>query len=221
MLGRCARTGQIGAVVTTSSIAVGSRCAHVRPGIGAVLTQHRTDPRLGPLGLDFLAQGFSPEQALAGVVAATPDHAWRQLAAIDAQGDTAAFTGANVRAAHNASRGRDCVAIGNILRHDQVPDAMTRAFAADPAAPLAERLVAAILAGEAAGGETAAIRSAHLLVMHRQSFPYVDLRVDDHPQPLTELARLWALYAPDVDDYVLRAIAPDRAASYIAPPPKG
>jgi uncharacterized Ntn-hydrolase superfamily protein len=220
LLGRCARTGQLGAAVTTSSIAVGSRCPFARAGIGAALTQHRTDPRLGPLALDLLAHGFTASQALDGVLAATPHRDWRQLAVIDASGATASFTGRHVRAERAEAHGADCVAIGNIVRSATVPSAMVRAFTADPQLPLATRLVHALLAGEAEGGEIAAVRSASLLVVDRESFPYVDLRVDDHATPLTELARLWNEYEPQADDYVARAVAPEQAAAYIAPPPK-
>jgi len=220
LLGRCARTGQLGAVVTTSSIAVGARCPFARARVGAVLTQHRTDPRLGPLALELLSRGFDARQTLDAVVAATPHRDWRQLAVIDAAGRTAAWCGAGVRGEQGEAEGRDCVAIANIVQSAEVPAAMVRAFVADPARPLALRLLAAIAAGEAAGGEFAALVSAALLVVDRESFPYVDLRVDEHATPLAELARLWQLYAPQAADYVLRAVDPDRAASYVPPPPK-
>jgi uncharacterized Ntn-hydrolase superfamily protein len=207
-------------VVTTSAIAVGTRCPFARAGVGAALTQHRTDPRLGPALLDRLAAGASAPEAMAELVAATPDRAWRQLALIDRDGRTALYSGAAVRATLSEAEGRDCAALGNILRSDRVAPAMVESFTADAALPLAERLVRAIRAGDAAGGETAAIQSAALLVVDRESFPYVDLRVDDHPDPLAELARLWALYAPLAEDYVLRAIAPARAAVYVPPPPR-
>ena len=221
LLGRCARTGQIGAVVTTSAMAVGSRCAFARAGVGAVLTQHRTDPRLGPVGLEILSLGFGAKQALAGMVGAAGDRDWRQLAVIDAAGDSASFSGARVRAEKGEAHGEGCVAIANIVRSAQVPSAMVTAFEEDPSLVLGERLVRAILAGEAAGGEFAAVVSAALLVVHRERFAYVDLRVDAHGEPLAELARLWAAYAPLADDYVLRAVAPDSAAAYVAPPARG
>ncbi len=220
LLGRCARTGQFGAIVTTSSIGVGARCAFARAGVGAALTQHRTDPRLGPVMLDLMASGLTGPEALAGTVAATPHRDWRQLAIIDAAGRTAAFTGAHVRPAHGEAHGTDCVAIGNIIRDGAMPAVMVRAFEADPALPLAARLVAAIQAGEAAGGEIASVASAALLVVDRERFPYVDLRVDEHARPLDELARLWSAYAPQADDYVRRAVDPDGAALYVAPPAK-
>ncbi|MCX7383151.1 MAG: DUF1028 domain-containing protein [Alphaproteobacteria bacterium] len=220
LVGRCARTGQLGAVVTTSAIGVGARCQFARAGVGAVLTQHRTDPRLGPMMLEMMARGLSAPDALRGTIAGTPHRDWRQVAAIDAAGRTAAFTGAKVRPAHGEAEGRDCVGIGNIIRDGAMPQAMVAAFEADPAAPLATRLISAIQAGEAAGGEIAAVASAALLVVDRETFPFVDLRVDAHATPLDELARLWSLYEPQAEDYVARAVDPDRASHYVAPPAK-
>lgn len=220
MLGRCRRTGQLGAVVTTSAIAVGTRCPFARAGVGAALTQHRTDPRLGPALLDRLAAGATAAQAMDELVAVLPDRDWRQLAVLDRNGRSARFSGAAVRPTLSEASAHDCVALGNILRSAEVAPAMVARFIEDDALPLAERLVRAIMAGDAAGGETAEIRSAALLVVDRESFPYVDLRVDDHPGPLAELARLWAAYAPLAEDYVLRATDPDRARRYVPPPPR-
>jgi uncharacterized Ntn-hydrolase superfamily protein len=220
LIGRCVRTGQFGAVTTTSAVGVGARVPFARAGVGAVLTQHRTDPRLGPLGLDLLARGFTAQQAIDAIVAATPHRAWRQLAAIDAEGRTAHHDGANVRAAISVAHGRDCVAAGNILRSEAVAPAMVARFEATAALPLATRLVQVIQAGEAAGGEISPVVSAALLVVDREPFPLVDLRVDAHAAPLDELARLWALYEPTAEDYVRRAVDPDFAATYVQPPPK-
>jgi len=207
--GRCARTGMLGCAVTTSSIAVGSRCSHARTGVGAVLTQHRTDPRLGPIGLDLLVRGCDAKRALAGVVAVALHPGWRQLAIIDVRGDTASFTGEYVdREKAGEAHGTDCVAIANIVRSAEVPPAMVRSFEAHPERPLAERLMQALAAGESAGGEFVPVASAALLVMHRQSFPYVDLRVDDHANPIEELHRLWKAYRPQAEQYVSRASDP-------------
>ncbi len=214
LAGRCPRTGMLGAVVTTSSIAVGSRCAHVRAGVGAALTQHRTDPRLGPIMLELMARSRTAHQALDAAAAGATDPEWRQLACIDAAGATASFSGACVRPERGEVHGRDCVAIANIVRTEAVPRDMVHAFEADPALPLAERLLRAIVAGEAAGGEFIPLASAALLVAHRHGFAYVDLRVDSHPTPLQELARLWHAYAPLADDYVSRAVVP----GYVPPP---
>ncbi len=211
LLGRCARTGQIGAAVATSALAVGARVPHAEAGTGGILTQHRTDPRLGPLGLSLLRAGCGAEQTIAALVASTPHHAWRQLAAIDRQGRTAHFDGAKVRPARHAVHQPGCVALGNILANEAVPAAMAAAFLQAEALPLAERLVRAMEAGEAAGGEGRNVLSSALLVVGQESFPLVDLRVDEAPEAIAALRRLWEGYAPSVEAYVTRAVDPDAA----------
>ncbi|NGM24417.1 DUF1028 domain-containing protein [Roseomonas stagni] len=211
LIGRCARTGQFGAAATTSSLAVGARVHAVAPGVGAVLTQHRTDPRLGPRGIGLLRSGCTAAETIAALVASTPDHQWRQLAAIDAAGRTAHFHGARVKPESGAAHAKDVVAIGNILSSSLVPDAMAAAFAASPELPLAERLLRGLEAGEAAGGEHGDVRSASLLVYGEHDFALVDLRADGHDQPIPALRALWEEYAPLVDAYVVRVIDPDNA----------
>jgi uncharacterized Ntn-hydrolase superfamily protein len=215
ILGRCARTGQFGAAVTTSSIAVGSRVPHVAPGLGGVLTQHRTDPRLGPRGLELLRSGCSAEETLAALAASTPHHKWRQLAVLDAQGRSAHFHGAAVKPALNAVHVPDCVALGNILANDRIPAAIAASFLDNADQPLAERLVRAMEAGEAAGGEGKPVISAALVVMEKEIFPLVDLRVDLAPDAITALRTLWDAYAPSVREFVTRAVDPDAAPGVI------
>lgn len=199
----------LGAVITTSSPAVGSRCMFARAGLGVMLTQHRTDPRLGPLGLELLAAGCSPASTVAALVASTPHAGWRQLAALDAAGTAAHFSGGLIRSKHAGITSADCVAVGNILRSADVPAAMAAAFSAASALGLPERLLAALEAGDAAGGEERPLRSAALLVVHRHSFPYMDLRVDAAAAPIAALRALCEEYAPDADEYVARALDPD------------
>ena len=209
LIGRCARTGQIGAAVTTSSIAVGARCTYAAAGVGAVLTQHRTDPRLGPRGIELLRSGCSAQETLDALVASTSLARWRQLAVLDAAGNTAAYSGARTKPQMSEAPAQDVCAIGNILANAMVPAAMLRAFQSDPSALLAERLLYALEEGLAAGGENGPVRSAHLLVVERESFPLVDLRVDWHDTPIAELRSLWNRYAPQVNDYLIRAVDPD------------
>lgn len=209
--GRCARTGMLGAVVTTSSMAVGGRCAYAQADVGAVLTQHRTDPRLGPRMLERLREGAAPAAILKDFEKTEAGIGWRQLAIIDAKGQAAFFNGSNIYSVFKGVVGRDCVAVGNIIRNTDVVDAMVQSFEANEAQPLAERLVRAIEAGDAAGGELKQIKSAGLVVVHRESFPFVDLRVDLDPRPLVQLRFLWELYQPTADEYVVRAVNPDSA----------
>jgi len=209
LAGRCARTGMLGAAVTTSSIAVGSRCPFAAAGVGAAMTQHMTDPRLGPLMLDRLRRGESAQQAIDAAVAGTPGPEWRQLAVIDRQGRTASYSGASVRGERAEAHGRDCVSIANIVRSPAIPAAMVKAFESDPETPLASRLISALEAGHTAGGEPRPLVSASLLVMHREAFPYVDLRVDRDADPIGTLRRLWREYEPAADLYIARAVKPN------------
>lgn len=212
LAGRCARTGMMGGVITTSSPAVGSRCLFARARVGVVLTQNLTDPRLGPRGLALLEDGCAPKETIAALVASTPHHGIRQLAVLDASGGSAHFSGAGITSILGAAQGANSVAVGNILRSDAVPAAMVAAFEADPDAPIADRLLAALDAGTAAGGEIRPLVSAALLVVDRESFPYVDLRVDSDPDPTGALRRAWIDYAPLADMYV------DRAFGRVPPP---
>jgi uncharacterized Ntn-hydrolase superfamily protein len=209
LVGMCRRTGMFGAAVTTSSIAVGSRCPYARAGVGALLTQHRTDPRLGPRGLELLAAGHSARQVMQTLVQDTPSIGWRQLAVIDKGGDTAFYHGDKIRSIHAASQGDAVCAIGNIIRNADVPYAMVEAFSHDPGEHLAERLLRALEAGLAAGGELKQVKSAALLVVHEQSFPLVDLRIELDPQPLPALRFLWELYRPQAEFYVRLVLDPD------------
>ncbi|MDX6742305.1 DUF1028 domain-containing protein [Actinocorallia sp. A-T 12471] len=221
IIARCGRTGLLGVATATSDMAVGARVPWVRSGTGAVVTQHRTDPRLGPRMLDILDAGATAEDAVRATVGSTPDADWRQLAAIGARGPAAAYTGARIDAsAATTVLADDHAVVGNILAAPGVGPAVSAAFRADPSAELAERLVSALEAGLEAGGETDPLRSAALLVHGAQRFPLVDLRVDDHAEPLTELRRLWELYAPSAGEYVRRALHPDDATGR-APVPEG
>jgi uncharacterized Ntn-hydrolase superfamily protein len=209
--GRCTRTGMLGAVVTTSSMGVGSRCPWARAGVGAALTQHRTDPRLGPLMLDRLEDGAAPEAIMKELEQSDPDLKWRQLALLSADGRGAFFHGAKIVSTRKGLVGKDCVAIGNIIRTTGVVDAMVEAFEGCEDQPLPERLMRAIEAGQDAGGEWKQVKSAGLVVVHKESFPFVDLRVELSPRPLEELRYLWEIYQPSAELYVTRSVDPDSA----------
>jgi uncharacterized Ntn-hydrolase superfamily protein len=215
---RCPRTGQFAVAVTSSSPAVAARCAFARAGVGAVTTQNITDPRLGPALLAALEEGFDAEASLARVLEGAPHPKFRQLTVLDKNGRTAAWSGENTLGVHAQALGRDAVSAGNLLANKNVPDAVRAAFpATDPATELGARVITAMQAGLAAGGEAGAIRSAGLLVVHREAWPLADLRVDWHGEPLTELARLWDVWAPQMHFYVTRALNPAAAPSYGVP----
>jgi uncharacterized Ntn-hydrolase superfamily protein len=211
LLGRCARTGQLGVAVTTSDLAVGARVPHAKAGVAVAVTQHRTDPRLGPQALELLQAGSTPAEAVEGVFASTPHRDWRQVAVLDAHGVAAVRSGSIVTPIAAEIPGQDCLAVGNMLVSDDVAPAMVVAFEADPTEPLAARLLGGLQAADRAGGETGQLRSAALLVVADQPFPLVDLRVDAAADPIAALRDLWTEYEPWAEDFVRRALAPDRA----------
>jgi uncharacterized Ntn-hydrolase superfamily protein len=149
---------------------------------------------------------------LDALVASAQHAQWRQIAVLDAAGNTAAYSGTRTKPEMSAAPAQDVCALGNILASARVPAAMLRAFQSDPTAPLAERLLHALEEGLAAGGEHNPVRSAHLQVVEKESFPLVDLRVDWHDTPIAELRALWNRYAPQSNDYLLRALDPDHPA---------
>ncbi len=217
LVGRCVRTGMLGVVVTSSSPAVAARCAWARARVGAVATQNVTDPSLGQLVLERIASGSPAAGALDEVMTSTPHAAFRQLVVIDSQGRTAAYSGTRTLGRHGSRAGTDCIAAGNLLAGDGVPEAMVRAFERHGEDHLADRLLDAVRAGEAAGGEQGPVRSCGLLVVDEVAWPVTDLRVDWHDDPISELGRLWELWHPLESDYVLRATAPAVASSYGVP----
>ena len=209
LVGMCRRTGMYGAAVTTSNMNVGTRCPFARAGVGAVLTQHRTDNRLGPKGLDLLESGNSAVQVIDALAADNPTIGWRQLAVVDRNGGTGVYHGNRIASMHAGAEGDACCAIGNIIRNESVPQRMVEAFEKSADAHLAERLVQALEAGLAAGGEPKQVKSAALLVVHEQAFPLVDLRVEFDRVPLTELRFLWEIYQPQMERFVTQVIDPD------------
>lgn len=213
--GHCMRTGMFGVAITTSSICVGARCPHARAGVGAVATQNVTDPHLAELVFEHLERGDSAKSAIDAVTRDRPHIDFRQLTAVDHNGDIAHFTGANILGTNAVSEGKNCVAAGNLLSSTAVPTAMTDAFAANEAEHLAERLLRALEAGVAAGGEEGPVHSAALIVHDEQPFALVDLRCDwDDDDPIIKLRRLWTDYEPQMQAYLDRALNPSAAPSY-------
>ena len=217
LVARCARTGQFGMAISSSSPAVAARCAHVRAGVGAVASQNVTDPALGPLLLDALEAGASAEAALAAVTTARAHVEFRQLLVVDRQGATAIHSGPRVLGLWGEARGRDCAAGGNLLAGAAVPQAMVAGFEA-AAGHLGDRLMAALRAGLAAGGEAGPVHSAGLKIADRLSWPLVDLRMDwVETCPIAALEAAWAVYRPQMAAYVERAENPGGAPSYGVP----
>src|SRR5215207_2422458 len=148
---RSAQTGQFGVAISSSSPAVAARCAWARAGVGAACTQNITDPRLGTVLLDRMAEGDSALAAMTAVTAKEPLIAWRQLTAIDSNGFSAVWSGEHTLGTYATAQGPDCVAAGNLLADSHVPLEMVGAFAARPGDDLGSRLVAALTEGLRAG----------------------------------------------------------------------
>lgn len=218
IVGRCEKTGQLGIAISSSSIAVGARCPWVRAGIGAVATQNVTLPALGPQILDLLAdEKLTPFNALSRALDANEWSEYRQVTVIDSQGRTAFFSGKEALGTYHAVAGEQCVAAGNMLSGVHVIEAMPAAFA-NAEGTLADRLLAAMQAAIAAGGEAGPVHSAALKIAGEQSWPLVDLRVDwADDDPIGKLADLWTAYKPQMQDYVTRALNPTAAPSYGVP----
>jgi uncharacterized Ntn-hydrolase superfamily protein len=219
--GRCARSGEFGVAISSSSPAVAARCAWARAGVGAACTQNITDPRLGTVLLDSIAKGESAPEAMASIVRTEPLIGWRQLTAIDQNGVTAAWSGEQTLGLYATAEGRDCVAAGNLLANSNVPVAMAGSFAALPDEELGDRLITALREGLRAGGEAGPVHSAGLLLVSDVPWPVTDLRVDWSADPVAELNTLWRLWRPQADAYRLRALDPAAAPSYGVPGDEG
>jgi uncharacterized Ntn-hydrolase superfamily protein len=211
LVARCIRTGDFGVAVASASLAVGARCPHVRGVTGAVTTQSRTDPTLGPRVLDLLQAGQDAASALNLAVGMAAFPEWRQLAVVDRAGRVATHHGARCAGLCAEERGDGCVALGNLLASADVPPAMIAGFEAAPGQSLEHRLLAGLRAGLAAGGETRSLRSAALLVVAEDPFPRTDLRIDIHEDPTGALHALHDQWWQEANTIRLWALNPSEA----------
>jgi uncharacterized Ntn-hydrolase superfamily protein len=186
-------SGAFGVAVATRFFAVGALCVHADGGVGALATQALINPTFGPRGLRLLREGLDAATVVDALVAADPGRGSRQLHLQDARGGIAAHTGADcVPWCGHLMREGFSVA-GNMLAGPQVVEETARAYEAGAALPFAQRLIQALEAGEAVGGDKRGKQSAALRIHTTEEYPALDLRVDDHPDPLAELARLEAV----------------------------
>ncbi len=184
-------SGAFGIAIASRFFAVGALCPRARSGVGAVATQALVNPMYARAALDALAIGMAPEQVIAQVTAPDAGQAHRQVHIIDAQGRTAAHTGASCIDWCGHTAGDDFSVAGNMLAGPQVIASMAEAYRAHAALPFAERLIAALAAGDASGGDKRGKQAAALLIYTTEDYPALDIRVDDHPEPMEELQRLY------------------------------
>jgi uncharacterized Ntn-hydrolase superfamily protein len=216
IVARCDRTGELGAAVASAVPAVGAICLFMRPGIGAVSTHSWLNPYLAFALLDGMAAGASAEEALSAAMVRDPAAPFRQIGAIGAAGSGAAWTGAECTAWCGHVVAGDHAAQGNMLTGGAVLVAMSQAFSAARGLPLDERLLRALEAGQAAGGDKRGRQSAALAVIGVEEYRRVDLRVDEHPDPVAELRRVYEVARVQLAPFVAGMARKGEVAS---PPP--
>lgn len=213
----CPESGQLGIAISSSSIAVGARCPWLLAGVGAVSSQNITLPALGQKILEQLQEGSTPDHALKAALSEDKFSAYRQVTVINTNGETACFSGTETLGTHNMVKAQHCVAAGNMLENTSVIEAMTHSFETSHG-ELTTRLITALAAGIAKGGEAGPMHSAAVKVVDDYTWPLVDLRVDwTDEDPLDELSKLWQDYEPQMQAYVTRALDPRQAPSYGVP----
>ena len=217
LVARCADTGMFGMAVASSSPAVAARCAYARAGVGAVASQNVTDPSLGPLTLDLMQGGMSAAEAIAEIRARRGFMEFRQVIAVDQHGRTAIHSGPKSLGIWTQASAQDVASGGNMLANDGVPQAIVAGFLA-ARGHIGDRLIAAMQAGLAAGGEAGPVHSAGMKIVDKVSWPVADLRCDwTEACPISALADLWHRYKPQMDAYTQRALDPSKAPSYGVP----
>jgi uncharacterized Ntn-hydrolase superfamily protein len=224
---RCPRSGMVGVAVSTAVPAVGAICPFVKAGVGAVSTQSWVNPYLGIDGIRLLAEGSSAEAALEQLVSEDPGRDVRQLGLVDRDGASAAWSGKDCTPWFGHVTGPDYAVQGNMLVGEPTIAAMAEAFERGAALDLPERLLVVLEAGQAAGGDKRGRQSAALKVVHREAYPYVDLRVDEHRHPVAELRRVFEVarqqYLPFIVGMPTRANPwgnlPDEVGAMLLTPP--
>lgn len=200
LVARDPRTGDLGVAVASKFLAVGAVVPFAQAGVGAIATQSYANPRFGPQGLALLGQGASPEGVLEAFRRTDPHLERRQFGLVSARGESLTFTGSECHFWAGGLSGVGYAAQGNLLAGPEVVEAMVEAFLREERAPFPERLLLALKAGEEAGGDRRGKQSAALLVVGEGKGygglwdRYIDLRADDHPEPVDELFRLLALH---------------------------
>jgi uncharacterized Ntn-hydrolase superfamily protein len=190
ILARDPASGAFGVAISTRFFAVGALCPHAASGVGALSTQALVNPHYGKQGLDLLRAGVPAPEVVQRLTAPDEGREHRQLHVIDAKGRVGQFTGKQCVDWAGATAGENFSVAGNMLANENVVRETAKAFSASKL-PFPEKLIVALQAGEAAGGDKRGKQSAALLVFSKEEYPDLDLRVDDHAEPLVELKRLY------------------------------
>lgn len=206
-----------GMAVSSSSPAVAARCAYARAGVGAVASQNVTDPLLGTLTLDLMEGGMSAAEAIAEIQARSQFMEYRQVLAVDAAGGTAIHSGPRSLGIWTQAQAENVASGGNLLDNDGVPQAIVDGYLSAEG-HIGDRLIAAMRAGLAAGGEAGPVHSAGMKIVDKVAWPVADLRCDWTEEcPIQAIATAWDVYKPQLDAYIQRALDPREAPSYGVP----
>lgn len=193
IVARDPRNGMLGIATASKALAAASK-VYVRSGVGAIASQSFGNPYLAIDGLELLAQGLPAERAIERLIDSDPGRDLRQLAIVDKEGRVAAYTGSRCISWAGSIAGGGYICAGNILAGEDVVTAMGRAFEYSREEDLAERLVLALEAGQEAGGDRRGRQAAGVHVVADEEYPLVDLRVDDHFDPIGELRRVFEIW---------------------------
>ena len=191
---RCPRTGMLGVGTSSKALSAGGLVPYCKAGVGAIASQSFVNPYLGIDGLVLLEQGLAAERALERLVEDDPGRDLRQLGIVDRDARVAAYTGGRCIPWAGQVLGGGYVCLGNILVGERVVTEMARAFEAALNDDLPERLLRALEAGQEAGGDRRGRQSAGIHVVAQEAYPWCDLRVDDHPDPVAELRRVFEVF---------------------------
>ena len=217
LVARCEKTGMFGVAIASSSPAVAARCSYTRARVGAVASQNITDPSLGSRTLDLMGRDLTAEQAIADIVGNGQFMEYRQVLAVDRNGGTAIHSGPNSLGIWTQAMVENVASGGNMLANDGVPPAILDGFQA-ASGHIGDRLITAMRAGLAQGGEAGPIHSAGIQICDTVAWPVADLRCDwTEGCPIENIATVWDIYKPQLEAYVQRALDPREAPSYGVP----
>lgn len=228
IVGRCERTGQLGVAVSTADVGAGRMVTWAKAGVGAVATQSWPNLYLAIDGLRLMERGIGADDALQRLVRDDPGREVRQLGMVDARGLSATWSGQECTEWYGGVKGPGFAAQGNMLVGGETISAMADAFRVTRDLDLAERLMQAIEAGQAEGGDKRGRQCSALLIVDREEFPLWDLRVDEHPEPVVELRRIYEIAKLDLLPFVqglpsrenpLGSLTDEFVATNLLPPP--
>lgn len=226
IVARDPQTGVFGVAVSSCVIAVGAMCPMFRPGVAALSTQSYTSPVAGERMLDLLAAGNpASDTTVATALADDRGHAWRQIHGVDSNGRSFGYTGTNCVDWHGHWSSENVSIAGNMLAGPKVLETTAETWRTGSERPFADRLLTALAAGQSAGGDKRGRQSAAIKVVGREVHAEIDLRVDDHPDPIEELRRIFDMFWADRRPYMATLptrddpsgiFDPDEREAYIA-----